>query len=92
MPTLNRISKVTKVRVPGRRGKAAWRDVTSTSNTTVIEDHYPVLAQPGGQYVDHVTPTDGTGKALAKELVTLINERKCEVRVIGMDGCAVNTG
>ena len=92
VPTLNRTTTVTKVRVPGRRGKAAWRSVTTTSNTTVIEDHYPVLAQPGAQYVDHVTPQDGTGQALARELVALINERECKPRVIGMDGCAVNTG
>ena len=78
VPTLNRQTTVTKVRVPGRRGRAAWRNVTHTSNTLVVEDHYHVLAQPGGDYVTHVTPEDGTGRALAKELVAVIKERKCD--------------
>ena len=80
VPTLVRQTNVTKVRVPGRRGRAAWRNVTNTSNTMVVEDHYPVLAQPGGQYVTHVTPSDGTGRALAQELVSVIKERQCDTR------------
>ena len=92
VPTLNRVTTVTKVRVPGRRGKAAWRNVTSINNTMIIEDHYPVVSQPGGEYVDHVTPKEGTGRSLAQELFALISERNCNMRVIGMDGCAVNTG
>ena len=50
------------------------------------------MSQPGGQYTTHVTPQDGTGLALAKELVAVIQERNWDVKVIGMDGCAVNTG
>ena len=92
VPTLIRQITETKVRVPGGRGKSAYRTVSSTTNKVVIEDHYPVLAEPGGTYITHVTPEDGTGVALAKEIVAVIRERKAPTRVIGMDGCSVNTG
>ena len=81
-----------KVRVRGGRGRAVWKNVPKTSNSLVIEDHYPVLSQPGGEYATHVTPKEGTGLGLAKELFAVILERDWDVKVIGMDGCPVNTG
>ena len=80
VPTLVRQTTETRVRVPGGRGKAAYRTVISTSNKLVVEDHYPVLAEPGGKYVTHMTPEDGTGLALAKEIVAVIRERKVTIR------------
>ena len=92
VPTLVRHTVENKIQVPGRTGRAAYRTVTKTSNILEVEDHYPVLAEPGGSYITHMTPEEGTGYALAKEIVDVINERKMDIRVIGMDGCAVNTG
>ena len=51
-----------------------------------------MLAMPGGDYVTHVTPADGTGRALAREVVDVIREQDSIIRVIGTDGCPVNTG
>ena len=82
VPTLVRQTTDTKVQVPGGRGKKAYRTVTSTSNKLVIEDHYPVVAEPDSQYVTHLTPEDGTGLALAKEIVTVVRERRAHVRYI----------
>ena len=48
-PTLVRETTVTKVQVPRGRGRVAYRTVTSTCNKTVVQDHYPVLAEPGGE-------------------------------------------
>ena len=92
VPTIVRETTVTKVQVPGRRGRAAYRTISSTSNKTVVQDHYPVVAEPGSEYVTHITPESGTGLALAQELITVIRDREAKVRVIGMDGCSVNTG
>ena len=92
VPTLVRQTVENRIQVPGRRGRAAYKTVTKTSNTVVVEDHYPVVAEPGGSYITHMTPEEGTGYALAKEIVDVINERDIDIRVIGMDGCAVNTG
>jgi hypothetical protein len=92
MPTLVRETTETRVQVPGGRGRGAHRMVTKTSNQVVIEDHYPVVAEPGGEYVDHITPVDGSGKGLATGLITVAKEREGITRVLGMDGCAVNTG
>ena len=92
VPTLVRQTVHTKVQVPGKTGKAAYRTVASTSNVLLVEDHYPVIAEVGGKYVTHLTPEQGTGRALAKEIVDVIRERNVDIRVLGMDGCSVNTG
>ena len=55
----------------------------------VIEDHYPIVAEPGGNYVTLVTPN--TGLDLANEIVSVVQERGSNIKVIGMDGCPVNT-
>ena len=81
-PTLVRQTAQTKVRVPGGRGRAAYRTVVTTSNKIVIEDHYPVLAEPGGQYITHVTPEEGSGLALARKLAAVILERESKIRYI----------
>ena len=80
IPTLVRETKVTKVKIPGGRGKAAYRTVQTTGNKLVVEDHYPVVSQPGGHYVTHVTPPEGTGLSLANELVPVIRESKVKIR------------
>ena len=56
-----------------------------TSNQHVVEDQYQVLAEPGGNYVTHVTPDEGSGVALADEIVSVGQERGVDIRVIGMD-------
>ena len=40
----------------------------------------------------HVTPREGTGSKIAKEVVTVVQERGVKLQVLGMDGCSVNTG
>ena len=39
-----------------------------------------------------MTPINGTGAAIAKELVAVVRERAVQLRVLGMDGCSVNCG
>ena len=80
VPTLIRQTTETKVRLPGGRGRAAYRKVKSSSSKIVIEDHYPVLSEPGGKYITHVTPEEGTGIALAMEIAAVIRERDAKIR------------
>ena len=91
-PTLVREETETKVAVPGKRGKCAFRTVTTISNKLQIQDHYPVVSEPGSGYVTHVTPRNGRGETIAKELVAVAKERKFLPKVMGLDGCKVNTG
>ena len=51
-----------------------------------------MISEPGGKYMTHLTPPDGSGKTLAIELAAVIRERGIEAKVVGMDGCSVNTG
>ena len=91
-PTMVRNVTETKVRVPGRRGKQAYKVVQSISNKFEIQDHYPVVAEPGGEYVTHVTPLGSTGKDISKEIVSVVRERGVNLQVLGMDGCSTNCG
>ena len=47
-PTLVRDAVKMKVRMPGRRGKGSYKIVTTVSNKIEIQDHYPVISEPGG--------------------------------------------
>jgi hypothetical protein len=51
-----------------------------------------VIAEPGGEYVTHISPTEGTGLAIATDLVAVVRERGVKLKVLGMDGFSVNTG
>ena len=82
MPTLVCEIRDTKLAVLGGRGQEATRVVTTTSNQVKIQDHYPVVSEPGGEYVTHVTPTEGTGHCLSQELAAVIRERKIKVKII----------
>ena len=58
-----------------------------------VRDHYPIVPEPGGDYVTHVTLSKGSkGKDIAKEIVAVVRERKVQLRVLGMDGCSTNCG
>ena len=81
----------TRVQLPGWRGRGAYKAVVTTSNKMIIEDHYPIVAEPGGNYVTHITPETGTGLDFANEIVSVAQERGADIKVIGMGGCAVNT-
>ena len=89
--TLVRRTKVTKV-ATGKRGRGATREVSTVSNEVEIKDNFPILGMPGAEYVTHVTPEDGTGLTLAKELESVVRQYEMPIKVIGMDGCPVNTG
>ena len=89
--TLVRKTKTTKV-ATGKVGRGAYREVSSTSNEVEVQDHFPILAMPGAHFVTHVTPADGKGNTLAKELEAVVREEDMPIKVIGMDGCPTNTG
>ena len=92
VPTLVHDTTETMVKVPGKRGKGSYRTVSTVSNKLEVQDHYPVVSEPGGEYVTHVTPKEGTGRSIAKELVAIVRERNIKIRGVGCDGCAVNCG
>ena len=50
------------------------------------------VSEPGGEYLTHVTPTDAIVRAVSRELVAVVRERNIKLKVMGLDGCAVNTG
>ena len=57
-----------------------------------MQEHFTCVSEPGGEYLTHVTPCDATGRAIAKELVSVVREMDIKLEVMGMDGCSVNMG
>ena len=75
-----RETKITRVRVPGGRGRAAYKTVEPVGNKLVVEDHYPMVSEQEGKYMTHITPKEGTGLSLANELIPVIKESKEKIR------------
>ena len=88
--TLVRDTNYVDVQGRGRGGKK--KTISTTSTKIYSEEHYSCVSQPSGDYLSHVSPPSGSGKAIAQELVDLVRERGIEVTVCGCDVTAVNTG
>lgn len=61
---------------------------------TVMEEHYILVSQPGGEYLTHVTPKNGGSECIADIILTSIKDMGAQdtVSVIGCDSTNVNTG
>ena len=57
-----------------QQGRHASQVESTTGNQLIKQSHYPVVSEPGGEYVTHITPEDGTGHALSDNLVTVVRE------------------
>ena len=71
-------------------GKTISRQSEST------EDHYSVVTEPDGKYLDHlvIEPEQGTGRDIALEIADLIrsNDSVDSLEAIGGDSTVLNTG
>ena len=62
--------------------------------STVLEEHYVLIDEPGGRYLSHVTPSSGHGISVANAIHKFLSENElCKnVQVIGCDGTNINVG
>ena len=62
--------------------------------TTVLEEHYVVVGEPGELYLTHFAPTDGRGESIALKVHEFVKGTPLEksLKIIGVDGTAVMTG
>jgi hypothetical protein len=91
-PTLTWDTSTVEVQVRGAKGRAAKKNVVTTSIKSYQQEHITCVSEPGGQYLSHITPMDGKARSTSKELVCLVRERNIDLDVMGGDGCKVNTG
>ena len=56
------------------------------------EEHVAVVVEPGSQYLTHFTPESGRAIHQARHLTDIAIGNAADVRVLGCDGTAVNTG
>ena len=70
------------------------KDRTCSTSTTAhaSEEHVVVIAEPGSRYVTHFSPESGRAYDLLSELHSLALHFDGDIRVLGCDGTAVNTG
>ena len=85
------------VYVDGRKDATLtfYKDVDGVSHqTTVIEEHYVVVGEPGELYLTHFTPEDGKGLTIANGLYKKIENSQLQdsLTVIGTDGTNTMTG
>ena len=59
-----------------------------------IEDHYVLIAEPGDEYLTHVTVPSGKSSDIANSILAVINEHRLNdsICVIGCDSTNTNTG
>ena len=62
--------------------------------TTELEEHYVLVGEPGGYYLTHLSPPNGKGRVLAKEIFDSISDTEfCRnLMILGSDGTASMTG
>ena len=61
---------------------------------TTVEDHYVLVAEPGGHYLTHVTTTSGRSTDIATSILTALRELGATdtITAIGCDSTNTNTG
>ena len=69
------------------------KDRTFTGkSTTRKEEHVAVVVEPDSKYLTHFTPESGKAIHQAKQLSDIAADNGSDIRVLGCDGTAVNTG
>ena len=59
----------------------------------VTEEHVTIILEPKSEYKSHVTPKSGSAKSISDALYEDMGENLLDsIKVIGCDGCNVNTG
>ena len=62
---------------------------------TVVEEHVSIISEPGSSYFCHIAPSGGSSNAITQAILSSLDKydvKKVEIKVIGCDGTAVNTG
>jgi len=62
---------------------------------TKSEEHITMILEPGSRYIGHTTPLKPTSKSIKESMVDFFNTSSSnldELKIIGCDGTAVNTG
>jgi len=77
----------------GPRYQTPWECFTFQLNVRLVvqEEHVTVVAEPGGEYVTHFTPSSGKSLDIFRELHSVACEYEAEVCILGCDGTNVNT-
>ena len=79
---------LTSLYFDGRRDKTC----ESYTSPTETEEHVVVLSEPDSLYVSHFTPQTGSAYDMFQELHSINLMFGGDVKVLGCDGTAVNTG
>jgi hypothetical protein len=87
---------ITSIYFDGKRDKTLIKVSKNDKwySDTAIEDHYVLVAEPGGDYITHVTPISGKSTDIANSILTTIREigSTDTIRAIGCDSTNTNTG
>ena len=68
---------------------------TKKNRREVIEEHLTVLAEPESEYLGHFSPSSGTAKNIANNLIEFCKDKQIDtnkIHAIGCDGTNTNVG
>ncbi len=97
-PTSYEQNKVQGVYFDGRHDKTLVKEKRGAKyyQTTLVEDHYSLVQEPGSQYLGHTTPDSGSALSVSESILSFISTKSPEIleslQVLGSDGTVVNTG
>ena len=83
------ISNVLCIKGDGKKGKARVE-----SSKQEVQDKYTVIYEPGGKYLDHFVPQNGTGEEIGLGLfdTVVLYESEKSLLAVGGDNTSTNTG
>ncbi|KAK0066832.1 hypothetical protein Bpfe_003567 [Biomphalaria pfeifferi] len=61
----------------------------------ITEEHISIISEPGSIYFGHITPTAGSSKVIAAELIAYLSKKNVDlggIKAVGCDGTVANTG
>ena len=76
---------VTGIYFDGRKDRTRQQIVSaagSFSYTTVREEHYVLISEPGSSYLDHVTPSSRKATDIAKSIIDSLPENGIDLKAL----------
>uniref|UniRef100_A0A1B6J5V0 Uncharacterized protein n=1 Tax=Homalodisca liturata TaxID=320908 RepID=A0A1B6J5V0_9HEMI len=93
----NQMKEVNAIYFDGRKDKTITQEKIGSKmyRRTIKEEHVSVISEPGGKYIGHVTPKNGTGNGIADSIWEHLESKGFDmsaVEAVGCYGTATNTG
>ena len=93
----NNASEIQSLYFDGRKDQTLINEKKEDSyhKKNIMEEHITLMSEPGSNYLEHVSVSQGTSECITKAIWDFFEDKDCftdSIQAIGCDGTAVNTG